>query len=234
MGKFFVISGDDEFSRKQRVREIIGELAGDNPEDNPALEIISGDAPDAKDSVVAGRFLEALRTPPFLCDNKIIWLRHFSDLAPFNENNPAEPYSEIIAFLSEPLPPEVHVVIDGPGLDQRKSFAKALKAAGAVMESKAVAKTTDRNYADSRRMEYAVVSLMALRNYPCERTLQILSRHLHNPNWYIRYNATESMEMLGIEYQDLLDVFDGQDRYAREMLQYRFDQRYILEKEVGE
>ena len=89
-------------------------------------------------------------------------------------------------------------------------------------------------HADSRRMEYAVVSLMALRNYPCERTLQILSRHLHNPNWYIRYNATESMEMLGIEYQDLLDVFDGQDRYAREMLQYRFDQRYILEKEVGE
>ena len=152
MGKFFVISGDDEFSRKQRVREIIGELAGDNPEDNPALEIISGDAPDAKDSVVAGRFLEALRTPPFLCDNKIIWLRHFSDLAPFNESNPSEPYSEIIAFLSEPLPPEVHVVIDGPGLDQRKSFAKALKAAGAVMESKAVAKTTDRNYADSRRM----------------------------------------------------------------------------------
>jgi hypothetical protein len=89
-------------------------------------------------------------------------------------------------------------------------------------------------HADSRRIEYAVVSLMALRNYPCERTVQILSRHIHHPNWYIRYNATESMEMLGIEYQDLVDIFDGQDRYAREMLQYQFDQRYILDKEVEE
>ena len=152
MGKLFVISGDDEFSRKQRAREIIGELAGENPEDNPALEIISGDGPDAKDAVVAGRFLDALLTPPFLCGNKIIWLRHFSDLAPFNAADPAEPYGEIIRFLSEELPDEITVVIDGPGLDQRKSFAKALQGAGAVLESKAVARMTDRNYADSRRM----------------------------------------------------------------------------------
>ena len=152
MGKLFIISGDDEFSRKQRAREIIGELAGENPEDNPALEIVSGDAPDAKDPVVAGRFLESLRTPPFLCGEKIIWLRHFSNLEPFNAASPVEPYDEIISFLSEPLPPEITVVIDGPGLDQRKSFAKALKAAGAVMESKAAAKMTDRNYADSRRI----------------------------------------------------------------------------------
>ena len=88
--------------------------------------------------------------------------------------------------------------------------------------------------ADSRRMEYAVVSLVALRKYPCERTVKILSQHIHHPNWYIRYNATESIEMLGIEYQDLVDIFDGGDRYAREMLQYQFDQRYILEKEVDE
>ncbi len=90
------------------------------------------------------------------------------------------------------------------------------------------------DHAESRRAEYAVVSLMALRNYPCDRTVQILVRHIHHPNWYIRYNATESMEMLGIEYQDLVDIFDGRDRYAREMLQYKFDQRYILEKEVDE
>ena len=88
--------------------------------------------------------------------------------------------------------------------------------------------------ADNRRVEYAVVSLTALRNYPCDRTFRILSRQIHHSNWYIRYNATESMEMLGIEYQDLIDIFDGRDRYAREMLQYQFDQRYILDKEVDE
>ena len=152
MGKLFVISGDDDFSRKQRAREIIGELAGDPPEDDPALEIVSGDGSDAKDAVVAGRFLDALRTPPFLSPTKIVWLRHFPDLGPFCEAEPADPYDSIIAFLSEPLPEELSVVIDGPGLDQRKSFARALKNAGAVLESKAAAKMTDRNYADSRRM----------------------------------------------------------------------------------
>ncbi|MBR3894322.1 MAG: hypothetical protein IKJ35_04145 [Clostridia bacterium] len=87
--------------------------------------------------------------------------------------------------------------------------------------------------ADRRRVEYAVVALMALRNYPSDRTMQILYRYIHHPNWYVRYNATESMEVLGVEYQDLVDIFDGQDRYAREMLQYQFDQRYALEEEVS-
>ena len=91
------------------------------------------------------------------------------------------------------------------------------------------------DYADSAdrcRIEYAVVALMALRNYPSERTLEILHRYIRHPNWFVRYNATESMELLGVEYQDLIDIFDGADRYAREMLQYQFDQRYILEQEV--
>ncbi len=89
-------------------------------------------------------------------------------------------------------------------------------------------------HAEERRIEYAVVALMALRNYSCDRTVEILYRQIRHPNWYVRYNATESMEMLGVEYQDLVDIFDGRDRYAREMLQYQFDQRYILEKEVEE
>ena len=89
-------------------------------------------------------------------------------------------------------------------------------------------------HAEARRIEYSVVALMALRNYPCDRTVEILYRQIRHPNWYVRYNATESMEMLGVEYQDLVDIFDGGDRYAREMLQYQFDQRYILEKEVEE
>lgn len=152
MGKLYIISGDDDFSRKQRAREIIGTIAGDNPEDNPALEIISADSPDQKLPVIAGRFLDSLRTPPFLCGEKIIWLRHFPDLEPFNSAERENPFDEIAEFLSEPLPDEITVVIDGPGLDQRKSFAKAMKSAGAVLESRATAKMTDRNYADTRRM----------------------------------------------------------------------------------
>ena len=85
---------------------------------------------------------------------------------------------------------------------------------------------------DGSRIEYAIVALSVLRRYPQPRTAEILRAQINSPNWFIRYNATESLESLGLEYQDLIDIFDGSDRYAREMLQYQFDQRYILDKEV--
>ena len=81
------------------------------------------------------------------------------------------------------------------------------------------------------RIEYAIVALSVLRYYPNPRTIEILRTQINNPNWFVRYNATESLAYLGVEYQDLIDVFDGKDRFARDMLQYRFDQRYILDKE---
>lgn len=83
-----------------------------------------------------------------------------------------------------------------------------------------------------KRIEYAIVSLAVLRRYPCQQTVDILRAQINSSNWFVRYNATESLETLGLEYQDLIDIFDGQDRFARDMLQYQFDQRYILDGEV--
>ncbi len=85
---------------------------------------------------------------------------------------------------------------------------------------------------EEKRIEYAIVALSVLRHYPDPRTIEILRRQINHPNWFVRYNATESLEHLGVEYQDLIDIFDGSDRYARDMLQYQFDQRYVLDKEV--
>ena len=83
-----------------------------------------------------------------------------------------------------------------------------------------------------RSIEYAIVALSVLRHYPQPRTIEILRKQINSFNWFVRYNATESLEYLGLEYQDLIDIFDGKDRFARDMLQYQFDQRYILDKEV--
>ena len=83
-----------------------------------------------------------------------------------------------------------------------------------------------------KRIEYAIVALAVLRHYPCQETIDVLRMKTNHPNWFVRYNATESLEFLGIEYQDLIDIFDGNDHFARDMLQYKFDQRYILNQEV--
>ena len=153
MGKLYIISGDDDVARKRRAKEVICEITGcSEPEDDPALEIVSGDADESVESI-GKRFLDALRTPPFLADSKKLWLRHFPDLEIFSAAEPSKIATAIIEELAAPLPDELTVIIDGPNLDQRKSFAKKLKAAGAVIENKTTSKPSDKNFADTRRQE---------------------------------------------------------------------------------
>ncbi len=79
--------------------------------------------------------------------------------------------------------------------------------------------------------EYQSIAASALKSYPGDTTEKILIKNLSSPNWYVRYNSAESCEKLGLTYSDLISVFDGEDRYAREMVRYRFDHQ-AAEKEV--
>lgn len=80
--------------------------------------------------------------------------------------------------------------------------------------------------------EYAAIASTALSGYPGEETVACLKRNLYSRNWYIRYNASQSLERLGLTYLDLIDVMEGQDRYAMEILRYRFDIQDIAKKGV--
>lgn len=74
-----------------------------------------------------------------------------------------------------------------------------------------------------RRWEYAAISAAALSAYPGERTVLALKRAMGSASWYIRLNAARSLTSFHLTYQDLGDVMDSGDRYAREILQYRLD-----------
>ena len=54
MGQFYIISGDDDFARKQRVRELATQLCGGNPdpETDECAEIIPGDLPEINKKVL--------------------------------------------------------------------------------------------------------------------------------------------------------------------------------------
>ena len=60
MGKLFLISGNEDFTVKERAYELIVSLCGENPEENTALEIIRGDDDTEKFGPVLERFLAAL------------------------------------------------------------------------------------------------------------------------------------------------------------------------------
>lgn len=71
---------------------------------------------------------------------------------------------------------------------------------------------------------YAAVSAQALGAYPGEDTFDALKKALFSPDWYLRLNASASLERLGIDYLKLSDVINSSDRYAREMAQYRLEE----------
>ena len=78
MGMLYLISGNEEFSVKERATELMCQLYGDIPEDNPELEVIRGDEDSEKFTLVLDRFLATLETPPFLSPKKTVWLKHFN------------------------------------------------------------------------------------------------------------------------------------------------------------
>lgn len=84
----------------------------------------------------------------------------------------------------------------------------------------------------AQRWEYAAIAATALAAYPDARTVLALKRALGDANWYIRFNAAQSLERFGLTYLELADVMDSGDRYAREILQYRLDVRQTRQEEA--
>ena len=78
---------------------------------------------------------------------------------------------------------------------------------------------------EGRTWEYQAIASSALKSYPGNVTFRILVENLSSANWHVRQNSAISLEKLGYTYHDLINVFDGNDRYAREIMRYRLDKR---------
>lgn len=87
---------------------------------------------------------------------------------------------------------------------------------------------------DEARWNYAAISATSLASYPGEETVAVLKKALHHRNWYVRYNAAVSLEAMHLSYVEMADILTGQDRYAREMLEYRMEERAQKEREEAE
>ncbi len=150
MSRFFLVSGNDEFAIKSRAREHVSSLCGEDFESCADLEIIRGDSDQLSVAEVVGQFFVALATPPFLSAQKVIWLCHFTGFDALNaaaDKEMARLQAQILAFFKQDLPPEIAVVIDGPGLDLRTSLAKAFKnVPGAVCDFYKKAELADKDY----------------------------------------------------------------------------------------
>ena len=147
MGNVYIISGNDDFSRKKRARELALQLGGADFDD-PGIEIITSDTDTVKVEELAVPFIEAVQTPPFLSPRKLVWMKNFPDFELLSKSGTGE---MLLGVLCETLPDEVDIIMDGPGLDMRKSYAKTLKSSNARIELFQMPQSGDRNYTESRR-----------------------------------------------------------------------------------
>lgn len=72
--------------------------------------------------------------------------------------------------------------------------------------------------------EYQAVTALTLANYPGAETEKVLKAALCHTNWYVRYNAADTLvAAFGNESHRFSDVLEGDDRYAREILLYMLE-----------
>lgn len=84
---------------------------------------------------------------------------------------------------------------------------------------------------DPTHWEYANVAVGALAQYDGERVMDALKAALRSENWYVRYSAAASLDAHHIDYASLIDIVQGGDRYASEMMTYRLETRKLQKKE---
>ncbi|MFC4321733.1 HEAT repeat domain-containing protein [Litchfieldia salsa] len=73
--------------------------------------------------------------------------------------------------------------------------------------------------------ECVSTAALVLVKYPGEDTIDALKSVLSSKYWYVRLNAARSIAELGVEEDELLDILQGQDFYAKEQLIYHITNR---------
>ena len=81
--------------------------------------------------------------------------------------------------------------------------------------------------------EYTAVAALTLSQYPGPDTVVCLKEALGDTNWYIRLNSADTLiHGLKIPQVQLYDIYNGRDRFAKEILQYVSSQAELIHQEM--
>ena len=129
-----LICGDDEFSVKQRARELFHEWAAElGGMDHEIIEATVSNSGEALH--VISKLREAMQTLPFFGSGKVIWLRDCNFLGDERAAS-AQAVTEMLTELADELKvfkwQNVRLLISAGKVDKRKTFFKTLDKIGAV------------------------------------------------------------------------------------------------------
>lgn len=81
--------------------------------------------------------------------------------------------------------------------------------------------------------EYTAVAALTLSRYPGPDTVDCLKETLSDTNWYIRLNSADTLiHGLKVSQVQLHDIYNGRDRFAKEILQYVSSQAELTHQEM--
>ena len=75
----------------------------------------------------------------------------------------------------------------------------------------------------------SIVSASVLCKYPSKETIDVLKKACSHSNWYIRYNAANSLISLIHSVDDVLDILQGSDTFAKDIVRYMLEQEGMIE-----
>jgi len=132
MANLYLISGNDEFTIRQKAGELIEELCGNPPEENPCLEIIHGDSTEMKIHDIFNELVISINTPAFFGAAKTIWLKRF-DFSQTSKNKISKDAGDnFVNALKKGLPEDVTIVLDGQLIDKRSALFKVCQKSGEI------------------------------------------------------------------------------------------------------
>jgi DNA polymerase-3 subunit delta len=119
----YLVRGDDASLVGQRVHDLLGELVGDNDLSMVVEELGSAGVEDLD----VGAVVDAITTPPFLTDRRIVVVRDAGRLI-------AADAARLVACLEDPLPGVTLVVVAGGGTIPAV-LVKAIERHGSILDA---------------------------------------------------------------------------------------------------
>jgi len=133
----YLIYGSDEYLVSAKAKTIVSELVPEE-ERTLKLETVDGVADNADSAVAAiTQVITGLQSLGLFGDEKVVWLQDASFLADTRVGKTAvvqEHVARLVELIKAGLPPGQTLVITAKGVDKRRAFFKACKAAGELHE----------------------------------------------------------------------------------------------------
>jgi DNA polymerase-3 subunit delta len=131
-GPLVLIGGEDEFTVKQRARQLFARWQTEMP--GAEQELIDASAPNSGEALKAlARLREALQTLPFFGTAKIIWFQNCSFLGDDRTATTAAVTQDLVALADELKAfrwENVRLLISAGKVDRRKTFYRAVEKLG--------------------------------------------------------------------------------------------------------